>query len=411
MKSNRRWVGLLTMVFLTFGQTAKSQSFGFCLPEHKDRCSFDFELINNLIIIPVTVNDSLTLNFILDTGVKSTILTDNSLTNFDLSHCRPVQILGAGGLNQVVAYVVQDVGLSVGKLSCKAMNFVVLTEDFLKLQNHLGMPVHGILGYDFFNPFVVKINYDRKRVVVYRAEAFKAPRRHRSIAMKIHNGRPYLPAKICQRDGSSIEAQLLLDSGASHALMLETDSDSLITIPEKNISTIVGWGLSGELNGSMARIDSLRIGHLHFHDVLTTYTAGYSQTLAERIPGRKGSIGGELLSRYTLTLDYPNERLYYRKSSNFRNEFEYNLGGPDMIASGANFKLYKVIHIIPHSPAEKAGLRIDDIVLSINGQMITEMSIQEVNGFFRSKPKAKIKLLVLRDQKLEMISFRLEKMI
>jgi len=41
--------------------------------------SFPFKFINNLIILPVVINDSDTLQFILDTGVSRSIMTELSI--------------------------------------------------------------------------------------------------------------------------------------------------------------------------------------------------------------------------------------------------------------------------------------------------------------------------------------------
>lgn len=388
-----------------------AQNFGFRFDHDENRLNIPFQMVNNLIVVPVMVNDSIPLNFILDTGVKATILTDNSLTGFDLSGCRPVQILGAGGQEEVVAYVVANVHFAIKGITSNGMNLIVLSEDYLKLQNHLGMDIHGILGYDLFSQFVVKIDYERKMITLTNPEKYRPNRRYKRLDIKLFMGRPYIEGYVRQNDGSIVKGHLLVDSGASHSLMLEIDSDSSIFLPEKYVSTIVGWGLSGELNGQMGRIDSLNLAGFGFHEVLCTYTSDYGSGVNERILDRKGSIGGELLSRFTIIFDYYHNQIYLRKNSNFRKPFIYNMGGLDLIASGSNFKLYKVIHIIPDSPAEKAGLQIEDIVLSINGQMITEMSIQEVNGYFRTRPKSRIRMLILRDQKLEMISFKLEKLI
>jgi hypothetical protein len=396
-------------IFLSLQGTA--QFLGFYIENDNDRTSFRFELINNLIVVPVVINDTVNLNFILDTGVRATILTDNSITNFDLTKCRPVHIVGAGIMNEVEAFVVSNITFRLPGISSPGLSIVALKEDYLHLQNHLGMEIHGILGYDFFSQFVVRIDYESKIITVFDPEKFK-PRKQFAISnINLIHGRPYILTNFSQKENAKIQARLLIDTGASHAVMLETDSDSNIYVPENSIETIVGWGLGGELTGELGRIDSLNLAGHHFQDVLCTFIPGYGQNLTDKIPDRKGSIGGELLGRFTVIFDYKKEKIYFRKNSKIKRDFEYNLSGIDLIAIGSNFKLYKVIHIIPGSPADLAGVKIGDLILGINGQIITEMSIQEVNGFFRTRPKNRIKLIILRNQSLENISFRLARLI
>jgi hypothetical protein len=400
---------ILFSIFISLHSNA--QFLGFYIDDENERTSFRFELINNLIVVPVVINDTINLNFILDTGVRATILTDNTLTNFDLAKCRPVHIIGAGIMNEVEAFVVSNVSFRLPGITSPGLSIVALKEDYLHLQNHLGMAIHGILGYDFFSQFVVKIDYESKIITVIKPDKFKPGKRFVCTDIKLFHGRPYLLTNFLQYNNTIVNARLLIDTGASHAIMLETDSDSTIYVPDNSIETIVGWGLGGELIGELGRIDSLHLSQFHFKDVLCTFIPGYGQNLTDKIPDRKGSIGGELLGRFTIILDYKNEKVYLRKNSRIKRDFEYNLSGIDLVAIGTNFKLYKVIHIIPNSPADLAGVKIGDLILGINGQIITEMSIQEVNGFFRTRPKNRIRLIILRDQNLENISFRLARLI
>ena len=57
-----------------------SPSTGFLFDNPKRKSMYvDFKLISNLIIIPVSINGSDTMNFILDTGVKDPIITKLNL--------------------------------------------------------------------------------------------------------------------------------------------------------------------------------------------------------------------------------------------------------------------------------------------------------------------------------------------
>ena len=74
------------------------------IPEKKS-ITINFKSASNLIIIPVTINDSDTLNFILDTGVRFPIITELPFVNkLNLNYMMPVQIKGLGegeGINRL----------------------------------------------------------------------------------------------------------------------------------------------------------------------------------------------------------------------------------------------------------------------------------------------------------------------
>ena len=77
------WILVLMGICLTAVGKDKEKPdkdrFGFFLAGNRQWTRIPFQLHSNLIIIPVQINGSDTLRFILDTGVSSTIITDPSV--------------------------------------------------------------------------------------------------------------------------------------------------------------------------------------------------------------------------------------------------------------------------------------------------------------------------------------------
>jgi hypothetical protein len=74
--------GGLLLVFLCCSVIhAKAQNLGFSLANGQRRVQIPFEIYNNLIVVPVVLNDALPLKFILDTGVRTAILTQKTFTD------------------------------------------------------------------------------------------------------------------------------------------------------------------------------------------------------------------------------------------------------------------------------------------------------------------------------------------
>ena len=98
-------------------QIGPAMRLGFVLPEGQKRISVPFEVHNNLIVITVLLNNALPLKFILDTGVRTTVLTEKSLTDLlNLTYSRIITIPGAGGERLVDAYVANNVTLNINGL-------------------------------------------------------------------------------------------------------------------------------------------------------------------------------------------------------------------------------------------------------------------------------------------------------
>src|SRR5690606_5727447 len=153
---------ILTCIAAAPVNFSRAQTIGFTLNDGAKRIDIPFETFNNLIIVPVTLNSAIPLRFILDTGVQTTILTERTFSDLlNIQYHRKLTLYGADGDKGVDAYVAGDVTLELPGAIGKGQVMLVLEEDYLQLKNYLGENVHGILGYEIFRRFTVKINYDK----------------------------------------------------------------------------------------------------------------------------------------------------------------------------------------------------------------------------------------------------------
>lgn len=403
---------VLILSLMLMYRFSAAQFIGFEITNSSGRTSFPFKKVNNLIVIPVMLNQTLPLHFILDTGVRTTILTDRNISDLiNISYDKVVTISGLGQIRELNAYLASNIALSMPGIKGLGQSLIVLEEDYLELKNHLGTNVHGIIGYEFFNHFVVKIDYENLMVTVYDPKVFKPGKKFSAVPFTIENGRPYLQVSVLQQNDSMINPKVLIDSGASHGLMLETSSNSAIVMPVPNLQTIIGWGLGGELPGNLGRIRKLTIESFEFRDVLVSYTEGYPDNEFSQQIGRNGSIGGDLLSRFTTIFDYNSEIMYLKKNRFYKQPFEFNMSGIDIVATGLLYNAFEVINVVETSPAYVAGVRTGDEILRINGKSTSELNITEVNGILRSRPGNRINLLLKRYNETLKVTFRLKRLI
>src|SRR5258706_9605388 len=222
------------------------QNLGFAITEGRSKVKIPIEVYNNLIIVPVVLNGKLPLKFILDTGVRTTILTEKAFSDFlHLSYARKYTIAGPGGVKFIDAYITNNVTIDIPGVHGEGHAMLVLDQDYLELRNYLGTDVHGILGYELFSRFVVQVDYENKTLTLMLPSRFKSHRKYEEIPIMVQDTKPYFIGTILFNDSTKLQAKLLIDTGASHGLMLDPESDTVIKVPSRFITSIIGRGLGG----------------------------------------------------------------------------------------------------------------------------------------------------------------------
>jgi hypothetical protein len=277
---------------------------------------------------------------------------------------------------------------------------LVLENDFLELRSSLGSEVHGILGYELFSRFVIKIDYEDRLMTLMLPQKFKPSRKYTRLPMTVEDTKPYYVAELKVNDTTSISAKLMIDTGASHGLFLDTESNDKLNVPPKNISCTIGKGLGGIITGRLARIKSLRIGRYTISNMIASFPDpnSYFDTLRTGyLVYRNGSIGGEVLSRFQVVFDFPREKIYLKPNHTFRKSSYYNMCGITVKATGPSLREFIVVEVRGQSSAFKEGVKVGDKIFSINNTLTSEMDLSEINGYFNSRPGKKIQMKIIRN--------------
>lgn len=398
---------ILATLLLLIAQKAwlqQSQLSGLHLPEGRTRIHIPFKVVNNLIIISSPSGGD-SLNFILDTGVKNTILFNSKGIDTLIDPTRYVMIRGIASDNEIPARIAYRVPLSFGQYS-GCIPFILLPElDEIPFSSHFGIQIDGIIGYDFFSSYPVKIDYQQHRITIHRKPK-KISRSYQSVPIQIYHEKPYTEIIYNEHD----TCKVLIDLGASHSLLMEIDSGK-IQLPGRSIETLIGTGLGGEIEGWIARVPSIRLDIFKLQNMPVHFTNAYSGIDEGSGFIKSGSLGSGFFKRFNILIDYPHEKLYLKKNSNYNRPFAMDLSGIQLLAKGPNFKIYYIHSLVKNSPAQRAGIQTNDIILSVNGKSALDWEINDLILLFESKPGKKIKLEVLRNQKKLKYEFRLEELI
>lgn len=397
---------------LTLPDTTTTIKLGFVLPEGTRKLSVPFEFRNNLIVIEVLLNNAIPLKFILDTGVRTTVLTEKTFTDLlNLTYSRKITIPGIGGEKLVDAYVTNNVTLEIHGMVGKGHALIVLEEDLLQLKNYLGTSVHGILGYELFSRFIVEINYSTKLVTFHDPDHYKIRRKFASYNITVIDTKPYLNVDFSLNDSVVHTGRFMLDTGASHSFLIDKNANPSYYIPQPSIYSHLGRGLSGDLFGHISRINQVSLAPFSFQNVITTFPDSASYLFDISKYSRDGTIGGGLLSRFVVVFDYVHEKLYLKKGSRYKKSFEYNLSGLIIKAKGLRLNIYEIVEVRDGCSAQLAGVLPGDEILIINGQFTKDISLEEVLGLINYRANKSIRMVVLRNGVKTKLFFKLQRQV
>jgi predicted aspartyl protease len=394
-------------------QAQESYSFRFISAKRKV-VRIPFEWHSNLIIVPVTVNNSDTMNFILDTGISMTLLTDPKAADaLNLHYVRKVDITGVGQGSSLEALVAINNKINLTGIEAKGQSIVALSEDVLHLSNYVGIPIHGVFGFDIFRNFVVKIDFHQKVLTLYRPEQYEYRGKGEKIPISIEDAKPYLLAKAIWADNREVPIKVILDTGAGHALSLDMGTSEHIQLPDKIVRAQLGRGLNGIITGSLGRVEKVMIGKYELQNVITSFpdTNSIAAQIAKRV-NRQGNIGCELLRRFDVVFDYSRHYIVLKPNKrSFKAAFERDMSGMELRAKGDNFRTYVIEHIEKGSPAEQAGVMPEDEIISINGQMANSLRLSEIYKMLQKKEGKEINLFLKRGTEFIFASFLLKRLI
>jgi len=422
----------LIIISLIFGVWTKAQD-GFVL-DNADKTVIKFKLINNLIFIPMNVN-GVELNFMLDSGIAETLLFSLENKNVDFKNIEKITFKGLGETVSIEALKSIKNNITIGKNFVDKSHtiYLVLDEDF-NISQDIGVPVNGIIGYYFFKNHPVEINYIKKTITVYKDKSRfpKKINKFSDFPMSIELNKPYMNADVEMKHEKQ-SSKLLLDLGNTDSVWLFPALIKDFIYNRPNIDDFLGRGFSGDIFGKRSRINSLYIGKFKLDKPIASMPDEYSIQHLKLVKDRKGSIGSEILRRFTVIFDYQDQRIYFKsnrylddpflidgsglevkqdgllwekeevqiqtaKTNRAGNEISVINNSPDSFQYKFTLKpLFLVSGTRKDSPAQKAGILKNDELVKIDNKQAKELTLNKIHLILKTNVSRKVNLEIKRN--------------
>jgi len=400
---------VIIMVFLCcFNSLASAQYFD--LQPYRRHVNIPFRMIRDMIIIQLEINGKGPYNFVLDTGVGLMLITDPKLVDsLNIANKRTIKISGLGHGEDYEAYVTSVLKVDIPGLDSYDVAAAILKTDHFGLSNFTGMPIHGMLGYEFFANLAVRIDFRDSVITVSRPKNTKFFGKGNKIPLTIENRKAYLPAKVTLANGVKTNDKLIFDLGAGHPLSLENVIQKY-GMPEKFIYANLGQGLTGPVDGFITRVNEIDIGKFKLKNVITSLPFE-DKNRDPMEPARDGNLGIGILKRFVLIVDYPDSALYLKPDQHLDDPFEHDMSGMEYYKSGDDFDHLIVSRVEPGSPADELGIEPGDDIVWINFKQASKMSLEEIDNLFKSAPDRNLFLMIYHEKKTDHLVLTLKRRI
>jgi membrane-associated protease RseP (regulator of RpoE activity) len=194
---------------------------------------------------------------------------------------------------------------------------------------------------------------------------------------------------------AAVSTRFTIDTGAGGTVIttpLVKANDLLKTVTDKIPSPSHGVG-GGESNDIVGRVESITLGPYKLRQPLVALSRDTTGSLTMEDIGI--NVGGNILRRFTVIIDYPRRRVILEPNSHFADPFLADASGLVLKAEGSDFKTVVVQGVVSNSPAAKAGLQEHDEITAIDGEPTGRYALWEIQDRLKNSGHV-VKLAIKR---------------
>lgn len=313
------------------------------------------QIRGNALIIAAKGPHGSPYHFLVDTGSSRTLVSPELAQALAAKgpppHPGQVEVRSADGSTTLLPAAI------LGRLNLGGARFdyvPVLVYDCSTLSEELGEHIDGILGFSLFRDTVLTLDYPHARVVITAPRPEPLTQASAVLAMNPSSNIPIVTLRIADR-----QIYAIIDSGKDVPLSL----NRMVARQSDFAFGPVEGTLVHDLRGDRQQ----RIGRLAVDLYIGQYVV--PRPIAE-LTEDLSTIGGGILRFFSVTFDQPQgEVRFYRNAAD-------PIAIPSERGTGLGFSrtpaYWRVVGIVPGSPAEKSGVALGDLVTRIDGEPVAQ---------------------------------------
>ncbi|MCH8921564.1 MAG: aspartyl protease family protein [Planctomycetes bacterium] len=347
-----------------------------------------------VVIVPVTI-DATQYWFLLDTGATAHVF-DASLRDKLGPLQQRVTVESPAG--SVAAEVFAAPLVSLGDVELDRRNAIACL-DLTSMRKAIRCDLRGVIGMPFFDRFIVQLDWDNHTVAILPSTTPPSIKWGQRIDAPQVAG-DGMAVKCILGDHQSrshqepLSATFLIDTGYYGGPTIRERYSRLLknrrsTFYTHEIGSIV---FGGHVIRKSGRLRHFSLGPFHHSDLEIR-----SDSICK--------LGVKYLSRYRVTIDRPNNRVFLRPSKKYGHRYVYEHAGLFVQWIDGHFT---VIHEEPKAVAFLAGIRTGDTIEKVSGRPASDFTLATLYDWFQTRQGGPITISCRRNGELHQFSFQLK---
>jgi PDZ domain len=384
----------------TASPTAQSSSCSARFALGGNAAEIPAEFVDDLIFVPALVNQSQPSLFALDTSA--------AVSAIDAGRAVELGLMSGSTANAEGIGLIRDPVLNLPGFGVPLASLVTATRKDFSAQ--VGRSYQGTLGNDVLRCAVVELDYARQTVRFYDPNAYHYSGSGKTLPLTFLDRRPAVQAKFVIPGRKAHEADFIVDTALDASIVISDRFAEANRVFSSRFKTIQAMYPQLDAGGTIAlgRLKGFQLGSY----VIELPVAVFSQTdsYTGTDPRIAGSIGGALLRRFNVILDFPHTQIILEPNSHFPEYNEEDMSGLAIVAKGGNLRTFEVVQVRPGTPAAEAGIQIGDAIGAVDGEAAADLTLASVRNLFRQIGH-KYKILINRNGQTIEVSMQMRRLV
>lgn len=351
-----------------------------------------FRFIENHIFVPVSIGGRESL-WVLDTGASVSVIDRGYAAELGLTLSG--EMLAESATNTVELAFTTLPPFRVGGIEFEEQRVAAL--DFVDLfRRTTDLEVLGILGYDFLSRFATKVDYANETLTFYDPDSFEYTGDGSALDAPLVDNVFRAEATL----DSVCAGRWMLDLGAG-GMFLDASCPMVGDMRRGGGVLHVIFGAGGRTLRCRSRYETIEFGGYTVEEPEISTADCDLDVGGELREGQLiGTLGNSLFRHFVLYLDYDRQQVIVERGDDFGNSFPVDGSGLSLWRPEVGGAC-KVLYVSPGTPAEEAGFREGDVVVTIDGIAVESFDgLLALRALLSKEPGIKYVFMVQRDAEM-----------